>query len=137
MRLSLTLADSQQNSGQPRDREASLDATRAWQAAIVRRVTQLNLENAFAQAGVYIEEQLAYFRRYCHGLPEAADLLAQLEQVAGVAGRRWNARTSKEINLSMHRQEYGARESRATPRPHWSTRLANEQDSEDGGAPQR
>lgn len=126
----LTFADGAVNSAQVRDIATSLKVVRAWQAAIVRRVAQMNMEGALEQAAAYTTQQLHYLERYCDGLPiEAAQALRELERVRRMAGQQWTPRTSKEVHLAMRRRQYEEPESRGTARPDWSTILEDERRS--------
>ncbi len=119
----LTYAHGNENDSQPRDQAISLEAARAWQSQVVRRVVVLNREHGYAEAQALLQVQLPYFRRYCAGLEGAATLVKELEQMLHVADQAWSERGRKEIELAHYVASTGGRDLRAAPRQAWVSYL--------------
>lgn len=132
----LEFAESAENHAQARDLETSLLVAQTWQAAIVRHVTQLNIEGALPQARDYLDKEVPFFVRYCDGIPGAEALVAQLRSVTRASERQWSARVSKEVLMAMTEVNFNRISARRLVRQDWTSYVKREERSETdpGGA---
>jgi hypothetical protein len=111
------------NGHQPRDVTTSLIVARAWHANIVGTVASMNRSGERRQARHYVERQLGYFERYCHGLPGAHELLREIALLKRNIDRSWDERTRKEMELGSYLAEANRDDYRSAARASWAARM--------------
>ena len=74
-----------------------------WQAAIVRRILQLNREGRFLEAQKRLDRDLPLFTRYAKAAVNGPTLIRELQEMRAVADREWSEGNRKEMQVHMPR----------------------------------
>lgn len=74
-----------------------------WQAAIIRRIVQLNRERRFAEAQKRLDQDLELFRKYASDAVSGPRLIEELEHMRRVVDREWGEGNLKEMQVMFNR----------------------------------
>jgi hypothetical protein len=96
VQLPVRFAHDRYNTHQPRDPAATGIAALAWHATIISRILELSRDHKHREASAYLKRELAYFQRYCEGLPMATMLGQSLRRALDAAYRPWRNRAQHE-----------------------------------------
>ena len=119
LRKSLTFVHESKNTHQPRKEELSLRVARCWQAGIIRRCVALNKHRNFQELMRYLDHELKYFQRYCHGLKGTEGLVAELQGMRERANNRWDERSLKHMDHSSYMTQQSHQDYRSLQRGSW------------------
>lgn len=88
---------------QPRDHATAKVVAEQWQAHVYHRAMMLNQDGQERAAADYVQNELAYLRRYCEGIPGMQDALMGLERFGASVVHRYSAVFSKEVMLKSYK----------------------------------
>ena len=92
----ITFATGRQNTPQTRDHHASLIVAATWQSMIIRRLIEFNRTGHYREADSFIQKEMKFLERYCHGLKIPPALMDILGGNLLVAHRPWRESTIAE-----------------------------------------
>jgi Ca-activated chloride channel family protein len=113
----LTFARGRDNTKQLRDDDIAAVVAQEWQGHAIRHAVELNGLGEYEKATEYLLYQLKHFKRYCIGLPGAAQLVDDFELAARRMGSPMHARYRMEIDSSYRHDSRMERDHRMTERP--------------------
>ena len=111
---------------QDRDEELSLRVARVWHAEVVRNASGMNRDGAYRDASLMIRTELAFFSRYCHGIPGTGRLIEELEMLQERVLYDISERGRKEMHNYAMEERYSKPEHRHESRETWSSYLGHE-----------
>jgi len=98
--MTLSFASGRDNSGQSRNEAMAALVAGEWQGHAIRRAVELNRSGDFSKASRYLMSQLKFFKRYCSGLPEEEQLVADFELAARRMASPMEERSLKEVSMA-------------------------------------
>ena len=119
LRRSLKFVNEERNLKQTRKEALSLRVAKCWQSQIVRRCVQLNRKSELNELARYLDYELRYFTRYCHGLNGTAGLVFELQGMRERANRRWGERSLKDMDHSSYMTQQSHQDLRTIERGSW------------------
>lgn len=93
--------------GQPRDAETAKTVVEQWVAHVYYRAMVLNQDGEGQAAAKFVERETKYLRRYCAGVPELEEAIAELDSFGCSVQRHYTAHTSKEMMLRAYKVSRG------------------------------
>ena len=104
---------------QKRDKKLSLRVAELWQSDVVRKAAEMNRYGDYESASRMVRTQLAFFSRYCYGIPGTSKLISELELLQDRVRGELSERGRKE----MHNYAELRRYSKPEHRVHYSSDL--------------
>jgi len=111
---------------QERDESLCLKVARVWHAEVVRNASRMNRDGAYREASLMIRTELAFFRRYCRGIPGTERLIEELFMLEDRVLREISERGRKEMHNYAMMERYSKPEHRHESRENWSCYLGRE-----------
>ena len=97
---------------QKRDKELSLRVAELWQSDVVRKASGMNRDGEYREASRMVRTQLAFFSRYCYGIPGTSKLISELELLQDRVRRELSERGRKEMHNYAELRRYSKPEHR-------------------------
>lgn len=76
----------------------------------------MNRDGARTKTEEFFARELPLFKRYCEGLEGTGEFVSGLERLQQSAGRQWNERSRKEMEILAYRAHHTKGESRMMAR---------------------
>lgn len=97
---------------QKRDKELSLRVAELWQSDVVRKASGMNRDGEYREASRMVRTQLAFFSRYCYGIPGTSKLISELELLQDRVRGELSERGRKEMHNYAELRRYSKPEHR-------------------------
>ena len=97
---------------QKRDKKLSLRVAELWQSDVVRKASGMNREGEYREASRMVRTQLAFFSRYCYGIPGTSKLISELELLQDRVRGEFSERGRKEMHNYAELRRYSKPEHR-------------------------
>lgn len=92
---------------QPRDTDMAKTVVEQWVAHVYYRAMVLNQDGEGQAAAKFVERETKYLRRYCAGVPELEEAIAELDSFGCSVQHHFTAYTSKEMMLRAYKMGRG------------------------------
>lgn len=92
---------------QPRDKGTAKTVVEQWMAHVYYRAMVLNQDGEGAAAAEFVAREAKYLRRYCAGVKQLEDAIAELDSFGCSVQRQFTAYTSKEMMLRAYKMGRG------------------------------
>ena len=99
---------------QKRDKKLSLRVAELWQSDVVRKASGMNRDGEYREASRMVRTQLAFFSRYCYGIPGTSKLISELELLQDRVLHELSERGRKEMHNYAELRRYSKPEHRAS-----------------------
>lgn len=116
------------NMEQRRNEQIGLKVAGAWHASLVRIAVDLNRRGEIRQLKQTLDHELKYLAKYCIELPEASNLVNELQTMRINAEHNWQERLRKEMQITSYRYITSTPDYRTAEREHWSETLSKRKD---------
>ena len=97
---------------QARDKKLSLRVAELWQSDVVRKAAEMNRYGDYEAASRMVRTQLAFFSRYCYGIPGTGKLISELELLQDRVRGELSERGRKEMHNYAELRRYSKPEHR-------------------------
>jgi Ca-activated chloride channel family protein len=119
----ITLVKGKKNNSQQRDEEAGLIVAEIWQSRLIRKITGSNIRRDYDSLQKLRQGEFQYFKKYCRGLPNSADMVHAVDRLLSRARRPMHERSRKEMTLAAYKMQTCEPDHRSKARMSWDTYL--------------
>lgn len=126
--VSLEFVPDSRNRSQSKDEKVAMKVARVWQASVVLHAVELNRQGEIRELKRFLDQEIKYLARFVQDLPQSAGVLVgELNQLMKNAGKDWQERVRKDMQVSTYQYLTTTGDHRKIKREHWTTSFLDEE----------